>query len=144
MRVAEPLFQPHHGFAAGAEAEMSRLDDSGVHRADRNLMQAVALDGKEPIGLTNRRRRLARAERMPHIPEAEIEPRPRIRQADCDVAIKTVNGAFETDGWRVQRADRGIASIRTGKTRHRDAAVGVIHDRHVNRRQCRPIGPQSE
>ena len=144
VHVAEPLFEPHHGFAAGGEAKMSRLDDSGMHRADRNLMQAFAFDGKEPIGVTNRRRLFARAERMLHGPEAEIEPWPRIRQADSDVAIKTVNGAFETDGRRMQRADGGIASIRTGETCHRDIAVGVSHDRHVYRRQHRPVGPQSE
>ena len=70
-------------------------------------MQALAFDRKKPIGLTHRRRRLARAERMLHVPKAEIEPWPRIRQADCDLAIKTVNGALETDGRRVHRADRG-------------------------------------
>ncbi len=49
VHVAEPLFEPHHRLAAGGEAEMSRLDDSGMHRTDRDLMQALALDRKELV-----------------------------------------------------------------------------------------------
>ncbi len=86
----------------------------------------------------------ARAERMLHVPKAEIEPRPQIRRADGDVTEKTVDGAFETDSGRVQRADRGIASIRAGKACDRDATGRVVHDRHVNRRQRHPVGPKSE
>ena len=44
VHVAEALFEPHHGLAVGGEAEMARLDDAGMHRADRNLMQAFAFD----------------------------------------------------------------------------------------------------
>ena len=141
VHIAETLFESHHRLAAGGEAEVPRLDDPGMHRADRYLMQALAFDRKEPIGLTNRRCLFAPAERMLHGPEAEIEPWPRIRQADSDIAIKTLNSALETNGRRVQRADRRIASIRAGETCHRDIAVGVSHDRHVYRRQRRPIGP---
>ncbi len=144
VHVAEPLFEPHHGLAAGGEAEMPRLDDPGVHRTDRNLVQALAFDGKELIGVTNCRRFFARTEWMPHVPEAEIEPGPRIRRPDGDVTIKTLNSAFETDGRRVQRADGGKASIRAGEACHRDAPVGVVHDRHVNHGKRRPVGPQPE
>ena len=55
VHVAEPLFEPHHGLAAGGEAEMSGLDDAGMHRADRNLMQALALDRQELVGVACRR-----------------------------------------------------------------------------------------
>jgi hypothetical protein len=48
--VAEPLFEPNHGLAAGGKAEMARLDDAGVHRAHRNLMQAFAFDRQKRIG----------------------------------------------------------------------------------------------
>ena len=50
VHVAEALFEPHHGLAVGGEAEMSRLDDAGVHRPDRNLMQRFAFDGQEIVG----------------------------------------------------------------------------------------------
>ncbi len=61
VHIAEPLFEPYHRLAAGGEAEMSRLDDAGMHRADRNLVQALAFDGKELIGVTRCRRFFARA-----------------------------------------------------------------------------------
>jgi hypothetical protein len=41
VHVAEPLFQPHDNLAIRGKAKMPRLDDSGVHRADRNLMQPL-------------------------------------------------------------------------------------------------------
>ena len=50
MHVAEPLFEPHHGLAIGGEAEMSRLDDAGMHRADRDLVQAFAFRRQKVIG----------------------------------------------------------------------------------------------
>ena len=42
VHVAEPLFEPDHGLAVGGEAEMPGLDDAGMHRADRDLVQAFA------------------------------------------------------------------------------------------------------
>ena len=59
VHIAEALFEPHHGLAAGGEAKMSRLDDAGVHRADRNLMQRFAFDGKEIVWGPRLRRRAA-------------------------------------------------------------------------------------
>ncbi len=37
--VAETFLEPHHCFAVGGEAEVSGLDDSGVHRAHGDLVQ---------------------------------------------------------------------------------------------------------
>ena len=48
--VAEPLLEPHHRLAARGEAEMAGLDDAGMDRADRDLVQALALDGEEGVG----------------------------------------------------------------------------------------------
>ena len=45
--IAKPLLQPHDCFAVGGEAKMARLDDAGMHRADRDLVQAFAFGGKE-------------------------------------------------------------------------------------------------
>ena len=50
VHVAEPFLQPHDRFAIGGEAEMAGLDDAGMHRADRDLVQALALDGQEGVG----------------------------------------------------------------------------------------------
>ena len=50
VHIAQPLLEPHHGLAVGGEAEMAGLDDAGVHRADRNLVQVLALGGQEGVG----------------------------------------------------------------------------------------------
>ena len=42
-------------------------------------------------------RRALRAERMLHVPAAEIEPRPAIGRADRLVAIETVDGTLQPD-----------------------------------------------
>ena len=49
VHIAEPLLQPHHRLAIGGEAEMAGLDDAGMHRADRDLVQAFAFDREECI-----------------------------------------------------------------------------------------------
>ena len=60
VHVAQALLQPHHGLAIGGEAEMARLDDAGVHRTDRNLVQALAFHRQERIGGRIRHRDRAR------------------------------------------------------------------------------------
>ena len=49
--VAQPLLEADHRLAARGEAEMAGLDDPGMDRPDRNLMQALALGGEEGVGL---------------------------------------------------------------------------------------------
>ena len=46
VHIAEALLEPHHRLAAGGEAEMSRLDDAGMHRTDGNLVQASPSAGR--------------------------------------------------------------------------------------------------
>ncbi len=77
VHVAQALLQPHHGFAVAGEAEMARLDDAGMHRADRNLMQAFAFHRQERI------RRGIRA---------MIEPGARVGQADRLKAEQVARG----------------------------------------------------
>ena len=50
VHVPEPLLQPHHMLAVGGKSEMTRLDNAGMHGADRYLVQALAFDGEESIG----------------------------------------------------------------------------------------------
>ena len=57
VHIAQPLFEPHHRLAIRGEAEMARLDDAGMDRADRDLVQALALDRQErtaPVSLRGR------------------------------------------------------------------------------------------
>ena len=71
VHVAEPLLQPRHGLAIGGEAEMAGLDDAGMHRTDRNLVQAVAVHRQEIVGgriAPRRRRRAPSGARSPQAP----------------------------------------------------------------------------
>ena len=47
VHIAEPLFEPHHEFAVGGETEMAGLDNAGMHRADRDLVQRFAFGRQE-------------------------------------------------------------------------------------------------
>ena len=49
VHVAQALLEPQHLLAHHGEAEVSGFDDAGVHRADGNLMDAVALDPHERV-----------------------------------------------------------------------------------------------
>ena len=102
MHVAQPLLEPHNSLAVGGEAEMAGLDDAGMHWPDRNLVEALAFRRQERIGQTLDRSGRARAERMADAPEAEVEPRPRIRQTDRLQAMKSADGAFEPDRGRMR------------------------------------------
>src|ERR1700733_5698274 len=92
---------------------MSRLDDAGMDRPDRNLVQALALRRQERIGGPFGRRRDARAERILNIPKTEIEPRPCVGRAERLQSIEAVNGALESDRRRMQRTDRRKGFLRT-------------------------------
>jgi len=49
--VAQPLLQPRDGLAIAGEAEMAGLDDARMHGANRDLVQAGAVHGKEVVAL---------------------------------------------------------------------------------------------
>ena len=115
VHIAEPLLEPHHRLAAGGEAEMPRLDDPGMHRADRYLVQALAFDRQEGVGARAAGAAAARAERMLHGPRSRDRARAANPARHRDIAIKTLNSALEPNRRRVQRADRRIASIRAGE-----------------------------
>ena len=82
MRVAKPLLEPHHGFAAGVEAEMAGLDDPGMDGADRNLMQARSLGFEEGVGVGGAVMGLAAPKRMAQRPAAVIEPAAAVRRSE--------------------------------------------------------------
>ena len=88
---------------------MPRLDDAGMHRPDRDLVQAFALHRQERIG----GRRLA-----------VIEPRPRVGQADRLQPIQVARGPLQPQRRRVHAAER------------RESAVGAVA-REMN--DCRAV-----
>ena len=47
MLIAQGDFQVIDGLAVALEAEVARLDDSGMHRADRDLVDLLAFHGEE-------------------------------------------------------------------------------------------------
>ena len=140
VHVAEPLLQPHHVLAIGGEAEMPGLDDAGMHRPDRNLVQAFAFDRQERVR-RGRLRGLLFAERMAHIPKAEIEPGPRVRCAGRLQPEESTDGAFQPDRRRMLRPDARVASIGAGVSDDGDIAGRLVDRRHVH---VRRIAPQPE
>ena len=99
--VAEALLQAHHGLAVRGEAEVPRLDDAGVHRPDRDLVQALALDRQEPVGVGCGRLARLRAERALDTPDAVVEPGPLVEGAVCLQAEQIVNRPLEPDRRRM-------------------------------------------
>ena len=141
MDVAEALFEPHDRLAIGGEAEMSRLDDAGVNRTDRNAVQAFALHRQERVSRLFARLLRVRAQRMLHIPKTEIEPRPRIRRADRLEAIEALDRTLEPDGGRMQRAHRRKISIGAFDTDDIDVVRSLAHHRHMH---GAGVAPQAE
>ena len=61
--VTQSFFKPHHRFAVCGEAEMSRLDDPGMDRPHRDLMQPFTLGGQESVRCVRPRRIFFQARR---------------------------------------------------------------------------------
>ena len=109
--ISQPLFQPDHGLAARGKAEMPGLDDAGMHRTDRNLVQAVAFRRQEAIGRRLRQRVDAISQREAHAPMVVIEPGAGIGQAFRRQSEQIADGALQSKRRRVMLADRRIAAI---------------------------------
>src|SRR5208337_2975238 len=142
VRVAEQCLQPHDGLALGGEAEMTGLDDAGVDRADRNLVQIVAVGGQEG----GRFRRAADArlrpdgQRVRDRPASVIEPRAVIHGAVGRMAPQVMDGAFEPRGGGAVRRQGGVASVldlRAEQARR----VGL---RRIQRVHDLRVGPQAD
>ena len=120
VHVAEPLLEPRHRLAIGREAEMAGLDDPGMHRADRNLMQAVAVHRQEfVVDRIAPRRRRARAERRAQSPLAVIEPGAVVGRVRRPVAVKVADGPFEPDRRQMEPADGRKAPLRHRRAKSR-------------------------
>ena len=142
--IAEPLFQPHHGFAVGGEAEMAGLDDAGMNRSDRNLMQALAFDRQERISGCSAGAGAAAPSGCAR-PAAVIEPGPRVGRADrLPVRTGSRMARSKPDRRRMQRADRRKIAVAASKADNRDIAALVVDQRHVHGRRRAGIAPQAE
>ena len=110
--IAEALLEPDNGFAARREAKMSGLDDPGMHRTDRNLMQTRTLRLEKPVG----RQRRARPRRLGQWrctrPASVIDPRPRIGQPDKFDAEQIADRPLQARCRRVKdRKRRDLARV---------------------------------
>src|SRR5207302_1896871 len=91
--------------------EVPRLDDAGMHRADRNLMQAPAFVLDEGIGQGVAGRLLC-AEWEPSTPNVVIEPRPRVGGLGPAQAEQVMDRPLKPDRRRVPGADaRKLAGL---------------------------------
>ena len=133
VHIAEPLFEPHHRLAVGGEAEMPWLDDAGMDRADRDLVQILSFHGQELVRIGFDRALPRLAERLGHAPEAEIEPVPRIRRAGGFEAVKVGDGALEPDRRRMMRADRGELAVGAFQGEHGDGVRALLEQGKMHR-----------
>jgi hypothetical protein len=119
VHVAEPLLEARHGLAIRRKAEMAGLDDPGMHRSDRNLVQAVAVHRQEfVVDRIAPRRRRARTERRAQPPLAVIEPGAVVGRVRRPVAVEVADGPFEPDRRQVEPADGWKAFLRDVERNH--------------------------
>ena len=127
VHVAEPLLEAHHGLAVGGEAEMAGLDDAGVHRADRDLVQALALDRQERVGRrraagVGRARRAARGRPRRRGRARAAGPARRRREAE-----QVADRALQPDRRRMDAGrPTGNAPSRMRRLSDGDLAAGLV------------------
>ena len=128
VRVAEPLLEPEHLFADDRKAEMSRLDDAGVHRSDRDLVHAVTLHAHERVVVDRRTRLSTAASPRSRTRAVETGPRARRHVAATDAGPSSVDahaaqierGALHARRAGKDRLEPGIARLRrSSRVRHR-------------------------
>ena len=130
MNVAETLLEANHGFAVDGEAEMTGLDDAGMHRANRDLMKAFALRRQELIRRRSGMRLDPGSEWVLHAPAAMIEPGSSVRKVGRFRPPEVLDCAFEADRGRMHLSDRReLAAL--AFDRH-DDNLGVLQQRHVH------------
>ncbi len=104
VHVAQVLLEPQHFLADDREAEVAGLDDAGVHRADGDLVHAIAFDAHE--GVVGGQGAGARGcglgalsqRRPPGCPQAVVQPRPLVATAVGVQARQVGHGALQAHG----------------------------------------------
>ena len=121
---------------------MARLDNAGMHRSDRNLVQAFAFGRKKCVAARAYARDRLFPERMHARPRSRDRATAACRAIQPHQDRKIVDRAFEPNGRWMTRADArifsGLASI----------ADDSDHRRHASFEQChvdrRLIAPEAE
>ena len=106
VHVAEALLQAQHLLADHREAEVARLDDPGMYRTDRDLVNAVAFDVHERIvvgksvGGNDRQVGVVAQRARAGLPQPVVEPGPRVARSGCADAEQVRRGALHARGIR--------------------------------------------
>src|SRR5437667_5446236 len=139
MNISETLLEADYGFAVDGEAEMARLDDAGMHRTDRDLMQAFADGRQELIRCRNRARFDVSSKRVLHTKAVMIEPRPTVSKVKRLQPVEVLDRAFKANRGRMRLSDRRKLAV-PAFDRH-DDDLALLEQRHVH-----PTGipPQTE
>ena len=142
MGVAQTLFEPDHRLAIRGKTEMARLDDPGMHRPNRDLMQAFALGRKEPVRFPIALRLGLLCQRVAQLPAAMIEPGPPVGQPH-GVKADRDRGARAQAGSRAGAAVPQTENARQGtQWSPRRYVLALVEDRHVDRRHLSPKAEQ--
>jgi hypothetical protein len=139
VHIAEPLFEAHHGLAVRGEAEMARLDDAGMHRTHRDLVQSLPAHRQEGVvGRIAQRRVLRSAERRGYAPGAVVEPRALVGTAFRIDAVEIADGPLQPQRWRMRLPDRGKGAARQYERHHNGRAAFALAQREMHRFRIAP------
>ena len=122
MHVAETLLEPYDRLAAGVKPKMARFDDPRVNRADRNLVQALALGLEKRVSIGRAVVQSRPSQRIAHWPAAMIKPAPLVRRFAGREAEEIAGRALETVGRSVNRRHRRERTVLAGDLDKRDRA----------------------
>jgi len=130
--------------AIGGEAEMAGLDDPGMDRTDRNLVQPLALGRKELVW-PRVARCVAAGERIGLAPDIVIEPwsqiRPQIVGGNCNKPEQIMDGPFQPKRGRMMAGDAWKCAGRTLVGDDRDLGRAAIEHCHMH---CGRLAPEAE
>ena len=122
---------------------MTGLDDAGMDRTHRDLVEACALRWEKPISRVFVRRSGDGCQRMPHIPPAMVEPGPRVRQVRRLDSEQVTQRTLETDRRRMNAADRGKMPVAALPCGDDDLPLRFLINRHMDGRYLAPETEQS-
>jgi len=128
--VAQALPQPEDTVADDGEAEVAWLDSAGMDGADRDLMDALALDADEGVSIqfANDRRREVTAQRVTfRRPSAVAQPLALVLRALSLEAEQVEAGALHAVGLREDRGQIGVGG-RVGRQRGADPGKAIGGD----------------
>src|SRR5437763_1048275 len=143
--VAEHDLEEQHLLAVRLKPEVPRLDDAGVHRADRDLVHLVARDPEERVRLAVHRPRPAtRRQVILRMPAQRLEPGMALRHDAAllgDLALEQVCLRAGRRERRVALPDEGARGAELAPSvigEHGDEARLVVPLRHAEERNDAP------